>query len=124
MRPYHLNSEVWKLFRHHNLCCTPQEEQDYRFTNTDTVPLPDNVFAQNIDWMLRCCLNSHPATRDMTIQYGQEQGLGIAVAVFDSAVRVSDKFLAFGSAHDDVPCGEDDIAIGGPFVCDHLVLEL
>jgi hypothetical protein len=60
----------------------------------------------------------------MTIQYGQEQGLGIAVAVFDSAVRVSDKFLAFGSAHDDVPCGEDDIAIGGPFVCDHLVLEL
>ncbi|KAH6287723.1 hypothetical protein HBI39_221050 [Parastagonospora nodorum] len=124
MHPHRIPEDVWKMLRSYKLCRTPQEELEDRFKNSEPVSLPDTPFAQNLHWMLRCCLVSRSDTEAMTIEYVRGQGLGIDAAVFGTQIKVSDRFLTYTDAHSMETCGDPEPNDTVPFSCDHLVLEL
>lgn len=124
MHPYPVHAKLWRILRHYKICRTPQEEQEHRFRNTETVALPDTQFARNLQWMLQCCLGSRPDTIAMAIEYVREQGLGIDVAISGSILRISDRFLTYVASHEGGTCGDPEPSHSMPFTCDHLILEL
>jgi hypothetical protein len=124
MHPYQLPLVVWRMLRFYKLCRTPQEEQRHRFRNHESVPLPEDHFAQNLDWMLRSCLVSHPETEELRLGYVRRLGLGMDVAIFGLELRVSDRFLSYDISHGSTVCGDPEPSESLPFTCDHLVLEL
>ena len=124
MHPHRIPEQVWKMLRYYKLCRRPQEELEHRFRSSEAVSLPNTPFAQNLHWMLRCCLLSRSDTKDMTIKYVHGEGLGIDVAIFGTQIKVSDRFLTYMDAHSFEICGDPEPSDTIPFSCDHLVLEL
>lgn len=112
------------MLRYYKLCRTPQEELKCRFADAETVSLPDTCFAKNLQWMFQCCLRSHPDTKDMTLEYVREEGLGIDVLINGSILKISDRFLTYDASHSINTCGDPEPSDTSPFCCDHLILEL
>lgn len=124
MHPHRIPEHVWKMLRSYRLYRTPQEELEHRFRSSEAVSLPDTPFAQNLHWMVQCCLVPRSDTEGMAIEYVRGQGLGIDVAIFGTQIKVSDRFLSYTDVHSFETCGDPEPSATIPFSFDQLALEL
>jgi hypothetical protein len=75
-----------------------------------------------MEWMLKCCLQSHFSTLKMEFVEGSE--LGIDVAYSAPIFKIHAKWVTYDGVHNESLCEEDSPSNNEPFSCDHAVLEL
>ena len=115
---------MWKILSKYSLCRTPAEELLHRFQFAQVVDLPKNNFAAHVNHLLKCLLQSAPATKDMELTFVDGKNLQIDVGYFAGTWRVHDKWLTYEGAHENTYCEESSSEENDLFSCDHTVLRL
>lgn len=75
--PIPLDKELWRMFRHYNLPRTPIEELTFQFTFAKAVPIPDTIFAQHINRMLKCLLRATMKSSEVIFVDGKESEIDV-----------------------------------------------
>jgi hypothetical protein len=122
--PIPLDLELWKMFREYNMCRTPSEELLHRFKFASKAEVPSQSFAMHVSKMLRCLLQSSPATENMKIVFVNGEQLRIDAGFFEGTWQIHDKWLTCEGAHETAFCEDDPSNDQELFTCDHVVLQL
>jgi len=125
--PVALSSDLWEILRWFKLQSrprTPQEELQHRFSRAAVVETPNNMFAQNMQWMVQCCIQSHEATKSMGFEFVDGKDLAIDSAYFRPMWKFHSKWLTFDGTHPNACCDQHHPKEKDPFCCDHAVLQL
>ncbi|KAF2866205.1 hypothetical protein BDV95DRAFT_649757 [Massariosphaeria phaeospora] len=124
LRPIPIERTLWMLFRKLNLCRTPEEEQQYRFSQARIVEVPDEEFAQNVSWMLQCCIHAHPATQFIGFELVDGKNFETDAFYVKPTWKLNSRWFTYEGAHLDAYCQEARPDETRPFSCDHTVLWL
>jgi hypothetical protein len=82
------------------------------------------MYANNMDWMLNCCLQSCPEGNSMGFEYVDGKDLNINAAYFSPVWKIHKKWLTYEGTHQGTSCPQGFPEEGDAFCCDHVVLEL
>lgn len=118
--PIPLDKELWRIMKHYNLCRKPSEELTIQFTFAKAVPIPDTVFAQHVNRMLKSLLQATLKVSELIFVEGKESTIDVH---FDGAIwRIHRRWLTSGGAHAVSSCEEEQK--DGMFCCDHVIYHL
>jgi hypothetical protein len=122
--PVALGNDLWKILRWFKLPRTPHEEVQHRFSCATAVTIPKEIFAQNMQWMLQCCIHSHQATKSFEFEFVDGEDLAIDSAYVQPVWKFHSKWLTFEGSHQNTFCDQQCPGEEDPFCCDHAVLHL
>jgi hypothetical protein len=86
------------------------------------------MFAQNMQWMVQCCIQSHETTNSMDFEFVDGKDLIIDSVYLQQMWKIHNKWLTFDGAHPhphpEKFCDQRFPSEKDTFYCDHAVVQL